>query len=136
MSKSTQEIIVVGCLIWNNDKFLLLQRQDHKPEGRKWGIPAGKVDPNEDEEQALLREVKEETGITLQSKSLRKFHNGVWNVSDRHIRFHSFEATLPADQRVSISAEEHKTFDWCTKEETLRNYDLIHEGWFREVFSL
>ena len=46
--------------IFNDDgELLLIKRSDSK----KWGLPAGGVDPNESVEQAAIRETKEETGL-------------------------------------------------------------------------
>ena len=35
----------------------------HRPQYDDWSLPKGKVDPDESEEQAALREVEEETGV-------------------------------------------------------------------------
>jgi len=49
-----------------NGRCLLLKRSmSSKWNKGKWDFPGGKVDPGEDFEQALLREVAEETGLEI-----------------------------------------------------------------------
>lgn len=57
---------VASCILRCQSEILLLHRQDHKPEGNTWCLPAGKCDPQEEPVSAMIREVQEETGITLE----------------------------------------------------------------------
>ena len=38
---------VASSFIEHKGKILLLHRQNHKPQGNTWGVPAGKVDNGE-----------------------------------------------------------------------------------------
>lgn len=63
-------VIAVTFLIERNGKFLLIKRskkEDHY--GEKWVFPGGKVEKGEDVIKALLREVKEETGLEIQKRA-------------------------------------------------------------------
>lgn len=53
----------VLALIQRNGAFLSLQRSKGKDDGVVWSFPSGKVEDGETEEQALVREVQEETSI-------------------------------------------------------------------------
>ena len=57
--------VLVGIIgVWN-DKVLLLQRsKKERFMPGVWGIPAGKVEFGEKAEEAVLRELREEAGIT------------------------------------------------------------------------
>lgn len=63
----TREIFPrVGCgavLLKNNALLLVHRKRD--PESDHWGLPGGKVDPFETVPQAVVREIKEETGVHI-----------------------------------------------------------------------
>jgi len=56
-------VVTVGALIQHSSGRLLMIRT-HKW-GHRWGIPGGKIERGESSEQALRREVMEETGLEL-----------------------------------------------------------------------
>ncbi len=58
-------IPVVAAVLTRGDDFLLALRPGHKRHGGLWEFPGGKVDPGEDEAQALARELREELGVEL-----------------------------------------------------------------------
>ncbi|MBW3003113.1 NUDIX domain-containing protein [Candidatus Woesearchaeota archaeon] len=52
----------VTAIIVKDDK-ILLERRTEEPFKGKWVMPGGHVEKNEDVEKAVIREVKEETGL-------------------------------------------------------------------------
>ena len=56
---------VVAALIWEGERFLACQRPAHKARGLLWEFVGGKVEPGETKEQALIRECREELGVTV-----------------------------------------------------------------------
>lgn len=58
---------VVAALIWEDNRFLICQRPPHKARGLLWEFAGGKVEPGETLEQALVRECREELGVTLEA---------------------------------------------------------------------
>ncbi len=55
--------VVAGILLNSDGHFLLAKRPVGKIYEGYWEFPGGKVEPNEDESSALIRELKEELGI-------------------------------------------------------------------------
>ncbi len=56
----------VKVLIEKNGKYLFLRRsQAFKPGPQKWDIPGGRIEPDEPLSEALEREVREETHLSL-----------------------------------------------------------------------
>lgn len=71
-------------LIAKDRKFLLLRRSEseHNYSGM-WGLPGGGVEENETPTDAVIREVKEETGLDIPNARLLnryKYHNTYINV--------------------------------------------------------
>ena len=64
--------VAVGVLVRADDAFLLTSRPDGKAYAGYWEFPGGKLEAGETVEQALLRELQEEIGITIQNCNLWK----------------------------------------------------------------
>ena len=56
---------VVAALIWDGNQFMICQRPAHKARGLLWEFVGGKVEPGETKAEALIRECREELGITV-----------------------------------------------------------------------
>ena len=64
-------VLVVACALVDSDgRVLLAQRPADKSMAGLWEFPGGKVEMNERLEAALIRELKEELGITTQETCL------------------------------------------------------------------
>src|SRR5205085_10144430 len=55
----------VGAIARDDEGRLLVIRRAHSPGAGLWSIPGGRIDPGETPEQALVREVQEETGLEV-----------------------------------------------------------------------
>jgi ADP-ribose pyrophosphatase YjhB (NUDIX family) len=55
----------VGAVIKDGAGRLLLIRRGHEPGKGLWSIPGGRIEPGESDEAALVREVREETGLVV-----------------------------------------------------------------------
>lgn len=55
----------VGAIIIDPAGRLLLVKRGHEPERGRWSLPGGRIEPGESDEQAVLREVGEETGLSV-----------------------------------------------------------------------
>jgi 8-oxo-dGTP diphosphatase len=60
-----QRIPCVGAVIKDEAGRLLLIRRSHEPAAGLWSIPGGRIEPGESDASALVREVLEETGLSV-----------------------------------------------------------------------
>jgi len=60
----------VGAIITDADGRLLLVKRGKEPEAGRWSLPGGRVEPGESDHQALVREVREETGLRVRAGRL------------------------------------------------------------------
>jgi 8-oxo-dGTP diphosphatase len=64
-------VLVAACALLDEDgRVLLTRRPQGKPMAGLWEFPGGKVDAGETPEAALIRELREELGITVQARCL------------------------------------------------------------------
>lgn len=63
-------IVGVGAVIWNADNHIVLIRRGTAPRLGEWSIPGGKLEWGEGVREALLREVREETGLGVEIENL------------------------------------------------------------------
>ena len=55
----------MGAIIKDESGRLLLIQRGHEPEAGRWSLPGGRIEPGESDEQAVVREIREETGLRV-----------------------------------------------------------------------
>jgi len=60
----------VGAVIKDEQGRLLLIKRGHEPGAGLWSLPGGRIEPGETDAAALVREMREETGLEVQAGSL------------------------------------------------------------------
>lgn len=103
---------VVAALIWDRDRFLACQRPAHKARALLWEFVGGKVEAGESREEALIRECREELGITV--KPLDIFMEVVHEYPDLTVHLVLFNAVIAEG---TIQLFEHIDARWITPEE-------------------
>ena len=84
-------LVVAAALINSQGEILLAQRPEGKRLAGKWEFPGGKVEAGETPEAALVREMKEELGITIAPKDLEPF----WFLSHDYVAEFGFHLLMP-----------------------------------------
>ena len=103
---------VVAALIWDKNKFLACQRPAHKARGLLWEFVGGKVEAGETKEAALIRECKEELGITITVGEI--FMEVTHVYPDLTVHLTLFHATIAEGIPQKL---EHHDIRWITTEE-------------------
>lgn len=112
-------ILVVAALIMKKDKVLIARRStgDENVLG-KWEFPGGKVEPNETEEHAIEREIKEEFELII--KANKYITNNVCEYPTKIVDLRLYECEYISGE---FKLHDHSEYQWVNINELL-NYDL------------
>ena len=118
-------IPVVCAILLRDDLILLAQRPEGKHLALKWEFPGGKVEPGEDPERAMVRELREELGCEVEivaelPRSSHAYDRGV-------VEMIPFVCRL-AEGSAEPHPQEHAALAWVTLE-ALTGYDLAPADW-------
>lgn len=113
-----ERIVAVGAVVEDGAGRLLLVRRGREPSAGLWSIPGGKVEPGESLEQAVRREVREETrldvvvGRYVGSVERPTGDGGVFVI-------HDYRASLAAgvDPAAAAPGDDAADLGWYTAEE-------------------
>ena len=103
---------VVAALIWEGERFLACQRPAHKARGLLWEFVGGKVEPGETKEQALIRECREELGVTVAVGDVYMEFDHVYPDLTVHLTLFCAAIAEGVPQKL-----EHHDIRWITVEE-------------------
>lgn len=105
---------VAGCFLEYDGKLLILLRHKDKLFGETWGLPAGKVEDDETDTKAMVRELAEETGYQARPDELQRLGSFL---ATSGVDFIVFRIKLDQEHVVKIAPEEHTEYRWVTPEE-------------------
>ena len=107
---------VVAALIWDGDKFMICQRPAHKARGLLWEFVGGKLEPGESLEAALVRECREELGVTVRPGDV--YMQVLHQYPDLLVKLTVLNATIESGE---VQRLEHNDIRWITPQE-IPNY--------------
>lgn len=127
MSRSEKAIITTLCMIYKDDKILLQDRV--KEDWRGFTLPGGHVEKEESIVAAVIREMKEETGLTIYNPKLCGVKQFQTDDDERYIVFlfksNEFEG--------EICSSEEGEVHWISREQ-LSQYTLVND--FMELLKV
>lgn len=104
--------VVAGLIMGADGRLLACRRPDGKHLGGKWEFPGGKVEPGEEPTAALVRELTEELGITVEP--LVPLTPVVWDYGRGPIRLLPWTCRIKTGEPL---AHEHEEIRWCHVDE-------------------
>ena len=122
----------VGALIKNNNKYLLIDRV--KPPLGFAGL-AGHIDKNENKIQSLKREIREESGLKIDSYKLLFEEELNWNQCSQGTKIHYwylFECNVSG--KIKQNFIETKSIKWYSINEIKKlKLEPVWEYWFKKL---
>ena len=110
-------ITVVAALIEKDGKYLIAKRSTGSEDVLgKWEFPGGKVEPDETEEHAIEREIKEEFEMDI--KAIRFLTNNVCEYPSKTIDLRLYECQYLSGE---FHLHDHSEYKFVDKEELLNN---------------
>lgn len=103
---------VTAAVIRRGGRFLICRRPRDKYCGSLWEFPGGKIEPGETAEECVVRECREELGVTL--RVLGERFSVVQEHPDRVVHLRFFDAELVSGEPEAL---EHSAVAWVTAEE-------------------
>ncbi|MBX9744984.1 MAG: NUDIX hydrolase [Chlamydiales bacterium] len=117
------QVQVSACYLEKDNRILLLQRAANKLEAGKWGVPAGKLEKDEAPLDAAVRELFEETGISIALSQIRSLGPLYIRKPEMSYIYHLFKVHIDHIPTVYLSSE-HQNYTWASFEE-LTNMPLM-----------
>lgn len=121
------KMIAVKAVILNQEKKVLILKRakDIKNHPEKYDLPGGKMEKNETLEEALLREIEEETSLTeikiesiIKTSEFQKEHPAFNEV--KGLRF--LVAYFGENDKVQLNENEHQSFEWLSFDEAAKRF--------------
>lgn len=119
--KPIKEIDIVIGICEREGKILLIQRKDKNSMwDKQWEFPGGKIESDELPQDAILREVFEETGLRVLEAVFFLLHHHDWNLEDQILRvhIHCFHCFVD-DGEIRLEPKKAYTHAWPEIQEAL-----------------
>ncbi len=82
----SQVRVAVGVICDSDQNILIARRPAHLHQGGLWEFPGGKIEAGESLSQALVRELREELGITVDPQACQRLVNIDHDYGDKAVR--------------------------------------------------
>lgn len=127
-----QPVVGIGVVVVKDGKLALIKRGNDPGRG-KWSIPGGLVELGEHIETTVIREAKEETGLTVQNPTLVDVVDNVEVDGESMVKYHYviIDYLVEVVEGEAAAASDAEELRWVPLDE-VENYVLTAS--FRQFF--
>ena len=104
--------IGVGVVVWRGDEVLLVKRGT-EPRAGQWSLPGGRQQPGETVREAAIREVIEETGLTVSLTTLIDVVDSITHGEDGSMQYHYALVDFSAEWQAGDACASDDAVDVC-----------------------
>jgi ADP-ribose pyrophosphatase YjhB (NUDIX family) len=121
------------------DNYLFLKRLNPYPGETepRWDVPGGRINPGEPLGEALAREIKEETALTMKGEPKILYAQDILRLKDKHVVRLTFEVGVEPGAIIiepnDPGGTGHSEYRWINKAD-IKN--LRHDFYLTPVFKL
>lgn len=109
-----KDVHVAVAVIFRNGRVLIARRPDHAHQGGLLEFPGGKVEPGETVQQALVREIAEETGLKLVEDALKPVIGIRHDYGDKRVFLDVWQTS---DAQGEAEGREGQAISWMLPED-------------------
>jgi 8-oxo-dGTP diphosphatase len=110
--QSRKTISVVCAIIEKDGKILAAKRSDAQSHAGFWEFPGGKIDPGEDAQEAIIREIREELGTDVSIQA--QLPQATFDYPDKTVTLIPFVCATSSEAPKAL---EHAEIRWVDKRE-------------------
>ncbi|MDR0978516.1 MAG: NUDIX domain-containing protein, partial [Lachnospiraceae bacterium] len=114
----------------------LLQQRNKEPEKEYWSIPGGKVEFFEKIEDALKREIKEETGVDIEIVRLLGICNHIVDNEKIHYISPSYLCKIKSGEPKIMEPQKHIDMKWFPLDELPKNLTITTKTAIEDYFAI
>ncbi|MDB5260457.1 MAG: 7,8-dihydro-8-oxoguanine triphosphatase [Candidatus Nomurabacteria bacterium] len=115
MNETKLFVAMKACIINEKNQILIVRESDSYKDGSqvgKWDVPGGRINPDETLEEALRREVKEETNLILKSYTLLDVHDTFANKHNEKWHIVRLFYITKCEEGIINLSKDHDAYDW------------------------
>jgi 8-oxo-dGTP diphosphatase len=124
---------VKGIILNKEKELLLLQRNPNQYGTDVWDLPGGLIDHGEKEEDALIRETREELSVNIIIKEKSKKWSFIRLGDEKEVVVQNYICQI-IDGDIKLS-EEHKDYKWA-KLENIKQYRVKNDSFYKSLENL